>query len=1526
MEVHRATALRWLRPPLQAALVSARELLFAVPPGRRELEQACAVMQELRGALTVAEQHLAALLAEEGAALLRWVLAGEGDAGDEVRYLLLRLTSTLEWQLEAPAAHGAGPLVPLLDDLRTARGARLYCESHLYPADHAASKAEMKAAAETPGPPPSEGMLSQVRRLRSHYQRGLAQWLRRPETGEGLELMATATGRLEAVCGDYPLAALFRYATALAEALRCRDVGVSISVRSLLTQVDQVIRGLAELGPDALAEPAPESLTKGLRYYLSRAAPAGDGAAAEGSGPGAGGIDVGAARQALARGGDIISDLLVEEAADRAVVDELAAILASTADLLALHGIAHPRRSLLDCLAELGAVSTERRVPSQQQSPMIAASLMEADQALEELAQGGGREAMAAPPANTSGPNAGELRSTAEALLAARSALVPFLADAVPVQETAMVTARLRRIRERLLEHGLASGADVIDDCAAYLETAAGGAEWVADPAQRAACADALVALGYYLDALTDGVAAADGVIQDLEGRLALLEMPPLETEAWAPGSTPVETGDEAARGTPSTEDVLPARPDEGLLAPGALAAEGLPERVSYSIQHARALLQSIEGPWAVLSAPPADQADAAPPANVLCVDPEFVDVFVHEATAIVADIGEQLPHWQEQPTSNTVAEAVRSGFQALKASARVAGAAEIAELASALERGAAGGSAAVMLPVVADAQERLSATLHALERDEPVEANLDDLVARATATQPLSLPAPLERTEDGAPSEHSLRVGQALDPEPGSAWATGVVDEEAELRPVFLDEAEEILQAARALQADWQRVPDAHRVVRDLHRHLHTLKGGARMAGLNSVSDLCHSEESLLAAVLAGSARPTEALQALVERCHERLSRMVEAARSGLLPGPADDLDDEISQRLIGGESHVANGRRAADSESAKVPGSGANHSAVARVQVSADKLHELSQIAGEITVSGGRVERKVGAVRGSLEEMDAILHRLRRQLLRLDSQARSHGHSDVDEEIVPGDRAATSELQQTARKVAESLADLEHLRDALDDLTADSQTVLRAQARANAVLQRSLISSRLVSLAPHVPRLRRLVSRTAEDLAKQVELVVEGDDLMLEAPVLSRLIAPLEHMLRNAVDHGVESPEDRARLGKPAAAQLRLTVSRSGPDVLIRLNDDGRGLDLEAIRREAEDRGLITSDASVADDELLSCIFEQEFTTAAEITQISGRGVGLDVVHDVVSQLGGTLSLDTTAGQGTEFSIRLPAVPSTSQLLLIRAGDGRYALPLTWVDSVVRLDEREWDGARSRQPPSLQHGGHTYALAHLASLLGEERRVLRRRQGRYTVVLVRAEDHRAALLVDAVTTRRELVVEPVSPPASRVGWLAGAAVAEDGGLVLVVDLLELCARAVTEALPAELETSESAPVAASPQVLVIDDSITLRKLTESLLVSHGMRVVLVRDRSEALASLQDQLPDVVMIHGDMPGTDGYALAEELRGDARYSALPLIMLTSDNSRQRPEQAAAQAAQVDLAKPYREEALVDAVRAALASG
>ncbi|MDJ0893296.1 MAG: response regulator, partial [Gammaproteobacteria bacterium] len=126
--------------------------------------------------------------------------------------------------------------------------------------------------------------------------------------------------------------------------------------------------------------------------------------------------------------------------------------------------------------------------------------------------------------------------------------------------------------------------------------------------------------------------------------------------------------------------------------------------------------------------------------------------------------------------------------------------------------------------------------------------------------------------------------------------------------------------------------------------------------------------------------------------------------------------------------------------------------------------------------------------------------------------------------------------------------------------------------------------------------------------------------------------------------------------------------------------------------------------------------------------------------------------------------------------------------------------------------------------------------------------------------------------------------------------------------------------------PVAASPQVLVIDDSITLRKLTESLLVSHGMRVVLVRDRSEALASLQDQLPDVVMIHGDMPGTDGYALAEELRGDARYSALPLIMLTSDNSRQRPEQAAAQAAQVDLAKPYREEALVDAVRAALASG
>ena len=264
MQVHRVTTLRWLRPELLAALGSLRELLLSAPLAGGELQQAQDRFQEVRGVLALVEAHPGELLAEEGSALLRWLIDSGGDAGDDARYLLLRVVTVLEGHLQASATDGAEAVLPLLNDLRTLRGERLFCESYLNAADFSMPPADTEPVTRGSETPPPEAVPAYVRRLRSHYQRGLVQWLRRPETGEGLELMAMATGHLQDICADHPFAGLYRLATAFLEALRSRNAQVSISVRSLLTQVDQEIRHLAERGLDGMAQSAPQGLTKGL--------------------------------------------------------------------------------------------------------------------------------------------------------------------------------------------------------------------------------------------------------------------------------------------------------------------------------------------------------------------------------------------------------------------------------------------------------------------------------------------------------------------------------------------------------------------------------------------------------------------------------------------------------------------------------------------------------------------------------------------------------------------------------------------------------------------------------------------------------------------------------------------------------------------------------------------------------------------------------------------------------------------------------------------------------------------------------------------------------------------------------------------------------------------------------------------------------------------------------------------------------------------------------------------------------------
>lgn len=311
--------------------------------------------------------------------------------------------------------------------------------------------------------------------------------------------------------------------------------------------------------------------------------------------------------------------------------------------------------------------------------------------------------------------------------------------------------------------------------------------------------------------------------------------------------------------------------------------------------------------------------------------------------------------------------------------------------------------------------------------------------------------------------------------------------------------------------------------------------------------------------------------------------------------------------------------------------------------VKVPAELLEGLVNLAGETSIFRGRVEQQVSDVSFTLSEMEATIERVRDQLRRLDTETQAQilsryqaeaeraGYDDFD----PLEMDRHSQLQQLSRALFESASDLLDLKETLAARNRDAETLLLQQARVNTELQEGLMRTRMVPFERLVPRLRRIVRQVAGELGKQVEFLVGNATGEMDRSVLERIVAPLEHMLRNAVDHGIESQQARRAAGKPEQGTIRLDLAREGGDIVLTLSDDGAGINLAAVRRKAIERGLLAPQNDLTDHEILQFILEAGFSTAEQVTQISGRGVGMDVVHSEVKQLGGSMSIESTQGK---------------------------------------------------------------------------------------------------------------------------------------------------------------------------------------------------------------------------------------------------------------------------------------------------
>jgi chemosensory pili system protein ChpA (sensor histidine kinase/response regulator) len=807
-----------------------------------------------------------------------------------------------------------------------------------------------------------------------------------------------------------------------------------------------------------------------------------------------------------------------------------------------------------------------------------------------------------------------------------------------------------------------------------------------------------------------------------------------------------------------------------------------------------------------------------------------------------------------------------------------------------------------------------------------------------------------------------------------------------------------------------------------EFQRQLHTLKGGARMVGIEAIGNLSHSVESLLTRVVDGHVETDTRLFDLLQDAHDRLADMLEQVRDNRLPEPVgeletaldrlgfetDEFDEVVEVVADAGDDAAAAGETMADqseeavadrtddediaadtetmtqasdtvqdgkelqepAETGHVTGAPAETPATApaaagidssvadsadaeplvpvmppvqegeimprrlerrkdsrmrgeQVRVQSGLLDNLVNCAGEINIYRSRMEQQLSAYRFNISELEQTISRLRDQLRKMEIETETQilfryeqEAGDGNEDFDPLELDRYSNLQQLSRSLMESVSDLHSIQDMLDSTTRESETLLLQQSRVSTDLQEGLLRTRMIPFASLAPRLRRIVRQSAGELGKKVELRLDGADGEMDRTVIERIVAPLEHMLRNAVAHGIEKSPVRKKAGKPAVGTITIAFHREGPEIVLQVSDDGQGMNLSAIRERAVERGMMSADNDLPDGEVMQFILQTGFSTASEVTQIAGRGVGMDVVNSEVKQLGGSLHLDSKPGTGSVFTIRLPYTLAINQALLVRAGDETFCIPLGGVESVVRVDRETLSASYASAEPVYEYAGHSYQLKHLGHLLRTGDPEVEGDNSRVPVLLVRIGETRVALQVDALIGNREIVVKPLGAQLSSVTGVSGATILGDGRVVMILDLAAIVRMSGKRVLPdKELAAQDKGRLL----VMVVDDSITVRKVTTRLLERQGFEVLTAKDGIDAMGAMQDRLPDMMLLDIEMPRMDGFELASHMRNDERLRHIPITMITSRTGDKHRERARQIGIDHYLGKPYQEHELLETI-------
>ena len=1067
--------------------------------------------------------------------------------------------------------------------------------------------------------------------------------------------------------------------------------------------------------------------------------------------------------------------------------------------------------------------------------------------------------------------------------------------------------------------------------------------------------ADLLDLLESYLEKVSQRIDRLPEAGEELEQLLRIAEA--LRNLAPQEEAEAAEVSEEVQIPAPLESTAPPSVSEEASETEGeALPAETETE-VSELADNMAQLSQILADSTESLSAVPAQseptESEATPDElQTLPEDQEMLGLFLEDAHDLLEKLDQGFQEFLLDPTAKEPMEELKRLLHTLKGSARLSGLSAIGDLCHAFESlliEVDKGNAQInemALDLAQQTLDTLAEQVDSVEQQQPV--RYANSLIRALS---VALEGPTE-----APVSESKPPEEAAEKEiaPDELQA---LPEDQEMLGLFLEDAHDLLEKLDQGFRKFLLDPTAKEPMEELKRLLHTLKGSARLSGLSAIGDLCHAFESLLIEVDKGNAQINEMALDLAQQTLDTLAEQVDSVEQQQPVRHANSLIRALSVALEGPAegavpkkvpepAPVPAGQPApAQVQKPQKPTKAAE--LVPQIRVRADLINRLINHAGEISIYGSRLFQQNNMLGFRLGDLDQTVRRLREKLRQLEIEIEAqikhrieHGSEKEDEEEIQLDTEGLeiqkefdtleldrfSKMQQFSRSLAETVDDLVSIRTLLSDMQGESETLLLQQDRISNDLQDGLLRTRMVPFSQVVPRLQRLVRQTAQQLGKRAGLEVIGGQVELDRSIQERIVAPLEHLLRNAIAHGIEAPDQRTQVGKNPVGLIQLSLRREGNDAVIVVADDGAGLNIPVVRAKAIERGLIKPDAKVNDDEVAQLIMESGFSTAKSVSQIAGRGVGMDVVNTEIKQLSGTLSLETKMGKGTTFTIRLPLTLAILEAMLVQVGEEIYAVPHATMEAVARISREDLQQNLSGNRKDFRYAGNDYRVVYLGAMLkkGSMPTVLDRAW--LPILLAKAGNQRVAFHIDSLLGNQKVVVKPLGTALSSIRWLTGGTILPDGRVAMILDLLGVIRSGLIQAQEAAASEEEELigeEEKRPPCIMVVDDALTVRRVTTRILERQKMEAITARDGVDALSQLEERIPDLILLDIEMPRMDGYELTRHIRRSPRLKHIPIIMITSRTGKKHQEYAERLGVNRYLGKPYQEAELMDEISSLL---